>query len=362
MRRILILSVLVLATALAVTGGWAWRQWTRGPEAGGRAAQVVHVPRGMTLAAAADTLVARGLLGHRDVLLLGARFTGRGRSLRTGLYELDPSLSPRDLLSVLTSGRSVLVRVTIPEGLDAVETADIVCAELACDRDRFLAAADSLVRTAVLIADLMSPAEAAAYDTLLASESARLPRRLRWCEGYLAPDTYLFAADASAGETADHLVTVQLERLAATGTAGELGAHEILTLASIVEAEARRADERGRVAAVYRNRLAAGWRLEADPTVAFLLAKKGKRLFYRDLETSSAWNTYRRRGLPPGPIGSPGAAALAAAAAPDPGCDAFYFVSDGAGGHVFSRTAAEHAQAVREFRRLRGAERRRGGD
>ena len=127
----------------------------------------------------------------------------------------------------------------------------------------------------------------------------------------------------------------------------------MLTLASVVEAEARLDTERTLVAAVYSNRLAHNWRLEADPTVAFILEKKGSRLYYKDLKVDSPYNTYVYRGLPPGPIGSPGMAALQAAARPDPGCDAMYFVSDGVGGHVFSRTLQEHEEAVRRFRRIR---------
>ena len=86
------------------------------------------------------------------------------------------------------------------------------------------------------------------------------------------------------------------------------------------------------------------------------------RLFYRDLAVDSAWNTYRRAGLPPGPIGNPGLASLLAAARPDTNCDALFFVADGADGHVFSRTAREHEEAVRRFREVRGAERRREAD
>ena len=99
-----------------------------------------------------------------------------------------------------------------------------------------------------------------------------------------------------------------------------------------------------------------GGRLEADPTVAYILRKKGQRLYYRDLETDSPYNTYRNAGLPPGPIANPGLAALEAAARPDTASDDLFFVSDGAGGHVFSRTAAEHERAVREFRRKRAAQ------
>ncbi|MBM4131087.1 endolytic transglycosylase MltG, partial [bacterium] len=130
---------------------------------------------------------------------------------------------------------------------------------------------------------------------------------------------------------------------------------KLLTLASIIEAETSRPDERARVGAVYLNRLRLGMNLAADPTVAFATQKKGQRLLYRDLEVDSAWNTYRRRGLPPGPIGSPGMASLRAAARPDPACRELYFVADGEGGHVFSHTAQEHEAAVRRYRLLRGS-------
>jgi UPF0755 protein len=182
----------------------------------------------------------------------------------------------------------------------------------------------------------------------------------------LTPDTYHFGIGTDAVSAARHLVDRQLELLDEAFSGGQRSngqvdnPHQLLTLASIVEAEARLAHERRAIAAVYTNRLAQGWRLEADPTVAFFLEKKGKRLFYRDLEVDSPFNTYRRAGLPPGPIGSPGHAAIQAAAAPDPAVDAMFFVSDGQGGHVFSRTAREHQEAVERFRKLKAAERRQG--
>jgi UPF0755 protein len=132
-----------------------------------------------------------------------------------------------------------------------------------------------------------------------------------------------------------------------------LSPHDIVTLASIVEAEARRPAERALIAAVYVNRLRAGWSLEADPTVAYLLGKKGERLYYHDLEADSPYNTYRHPGLPPGPIGNPGVSALRAAAHPDRACTALWFVADGEGGHVFSRTLVDHERAVRAYRARR---------
>ena len=357
---------------------WAWRLWTGpGPLSApnresvpGSATTLMRIPPGMTLTAAADSLAARGLLKHPAVLLTGARLTGRGRALRAGLYELPVGASPRDLLQALTTGSVVQVKVTIPEGLDAEEIADLVSGALGFSREEFLAVADSLVMTAARQGRLLKGDESAAgdYDSLLAVESSRHPRRFLWCEGHLAPDTFQFAEGTGAAKAARFLVATQWARLdsvmAGSGSvdALDLSRQELLTLASIVEAEARCDEERPLIAAVYVNRLRKEWRLAADPTVAFILRKKGKRLFYRDLEVSSPFNTYRNRGLPPGPIGSPGRAALKAAAHPDSACRAMYFVSDGRDGHVFSRTAREHEAAVREFRRARAADRSRRND
>lgn len=358
----LVLGLLVL--------GIGWSLWTgASAPAAGEAPVLLRIPTGMTLTAAADMLVARELLEHRTVFLIGARLTGRERGLRAGLYELDRGISPRDLLLDLTEGRSVQIRVTIPEGLTAPETAAILAEALGFDTDAFLAVADSLVRAEIAARGLLGPAAAeggaipARLDSLWSGRSPEGTRALHWCEGYLAPDTYRFAEGTRPRTAARHLVAVQLQRLQeaiATAT-GEvpLDPHRLLTLASLVETEARLPQEQPLVAAVYSNRIAQGWRLEADPTVAFILGKKGRRLYFKDLKVDSPYNTYQVRGLPPGPIASPGAGALFAAARPDPDCDAMYFVSDGAGGHVFSRTIQEHEEAVRRFRRIRAESSRR---
>jgi UPF0755 protein len=348
--------------------GWGWLLWTgpgpqperTGPPAGTIQAVQIRIPQGMTLTAAADSLASVGLLKQTSVFLVGARLTGKARALRAGLYELPWGASPRELLWTVTSGTAVQIKVTIPEGLDAEDVADLLAGALGFSREDFLAVADSLVIAAARQGRLLPPDQSVAhYDSLLAGESARHPRRFRWCEGHLAPDTFLFAEGTDAATVAQFLVSTQWARLDSVmaGFAAaanlEFGRQDLLTLASIVEAEARLKEERPLIAAVYVNRLRQGWRLEADPTVAFILKKKGKRLFYRDLEVSSPFNTYRNKGLPPGPIGNPGPAALQAAARPDSTCRAMYFVSDGQGGHVFSRTAREHEAAVQEFRRAR---------
>src|SRR5690606_4506736 len=126
--------------------------------------------------------------------------------------------------------------------------------------------------------------------------------------------------------------------------------HDLVTLASIVEAETPLSAEKPRVAAVYWNRLHNGWKLQADPTVRYGLGHWGERVYYKHLDMDTPYNTYLHAGLPPGPIGSPGEEALAAVLAPLTPCDDFYFVASGRGGHVFSRTKAEHDRAVRAAR------------
>lgn len=354
----------VSLTLVVVAAALAWHTWTHTPDAADGSAVQIRIHSGMTLGAASDTLVQRGLLDHRLILVLGARVTGQDRGLQAGLYEIPAAASPAQLLEILTSGQTVQVSVTLPEGLDAREMAKIIANDLDLDADVFLAEADSFSRRQIVLNSLTGHGDQlAVLDSVIQDSASGHRRRFRWCEGYLAPDTYRFSEGITARKVAKFLIRTQLARLDSALSLAQIDGgdpepvpltpHGLLTLASIVEAEARIPVERPLVAAVYTNRLARGWRLEADPTVAFFLKKKGKRLFYKDLKQPSAYNTYRNRGLPPGPIGAPGLASIIAAARPDTACTALYFVSDNNGGHVFSRTAREHQAAVERFRRQR---------
>lgn len=367
MKRLLLAAAAGLLVGMLCLA-WGWQQWAgAGPSAPAGVTSVqVRIPQGMTLTAAADILVQEGLLKHRQALLIGARLTGQGRGLRTGLYDLAYGQSARDLLTDLTTGLSVQVVMTIPEGLDSGEIANIVETTLGFAPDRFIAVADSLTRSLVAKHQLLGPkGRVSAFDSLLVQASAgALTRTFHWCEGLLAPDTYHFAEGSDPVMVATFLLTTQIDRLeqAVDQGRGGMNAHltpmELLTLASVVETEARRDDERTLISAVYSNRLQKNWRLEADPTVAFILDKKGERLYFKDLKVESPFNTYRNKGLPPGPIGTPGLASLLAAASPDPTSEAMFFVSDGKDGHVFSRTAREHEAAVQRFRAARAQGRR----
>lgn len=365
------MKILARAVGACVVAGLlvlaiVWRMWT-GPGPAGADAQghvPVRIPHGVSWSAAADSLAVHGLLAHPRLLRIMVRLQGDGPRLKAGLYDLPCGASPRSLAALLTAGRTVPVRVTLPEGWNSGEMAAELEANMGFSAAEFLAAADSAVHA--LAADSSWAGSRSLMDCARILQAGATDRSapLHLCEGYLAPDTYLFAEGMGAAEAAGHLVRTQLERLAEIrsrpepASARPLDPHQLLTLASIVEAEARLDAERPLIAAVYRNRLQRGWKLEADPTVAYVLGRKGTRLFHKDLEVDSPYNTYRYGGLPPGPIGGPGPASLEAAAHPDTSCRALFFVSDGDRGHVFSSTAAEHARAVARFRAIRGRERR----
>lgn len=346
----LMLGVMMLA-------GAAWRTWTTGPaiEAATPATTLIRVIPGSTLHGVSRELAEQDLLVSPRIFRLGARLSGRDRDLKVGRFTIPAGASPRDILIILTEGQPVPVVIQLTEGLEAAAMADLLADSLGLQMRAILAAADSLVLQA---ADTLMTAAGRAHLSTTITGTVPVNRGpLHWCEGFLAPDTYHFAEGTTAVSVARSLVGLQRARLdsarqVAFPVAVSLTTHELLTLASIIEAEAQLADERRTIAAVYHNRLQLGMRLEADPTVAFWLGKRGQRLLYRDLEMDSPYNTYRREGLPVAPISSPGAAAIMAAARPDTSCHALFFVADGSGGHVFSRTMAEHQKAVQEYRNL----------
>ena len=178
-------------------------------------------------------------------------------------------------------------------------------------------------------------------------------------EGYLFPDTYLFDWPITAREAAQRMThrfrEIYDSETAQLSDSTFLSLSEVVTLASIIQAEAVWDSEMSHISAVYHNRLEKGWRLEADPTVAYALGGVRRRLWYRDLRIESPYNTYRRKGLPPGPICSPGKHALLAAVSPLDGCKDLYFVANGGGRHHFSETLAEHLEMQRRIKAAKKA-------
>ena len=290
----------------------------------------VHLPAGTTLRAAADSLRSARVIRSAAVFDFVASVTGRsGTTVTPGRYFVKRGASTGDVLDQLASGRGRFHRLTIPEGWGIQQIARLVRDSLGID-------ADSV--------------RAAARDS---SRRARVATTAADVEGYLFPATYDFGEGITAGDVVDSMLTTFEKRwkkewdpvIAQQGRTRQA----VVTLASIVEKEAVRADERERIAAVYVNRLKAGMRLQADPTVLYAMGLVAKRVLYADLRFESPYNTYRVAGLPPGPIASPGTASLAAAVKPAE-TDAMFFVAFPDGHSRFTRTFDEHTAAVKASR------------
>lgn len=302
---------------------------TRASQPGNDERVMVTIKRGEPFAAVIDRLAQEGLIASPWAVENYGSLRGFDRRIKTGTYEITKNERPVDILRKLVAGDVLTARVTIPEGFT--------------------------------IWDIAGAFEAAGIDSTdmlsaVMDAGARERRRIAApsLEGYLFPDTY----DVPWGLPAGEIVDVMLSRLDEKFSIGllqraaEIGLspHEVLTLASIVEAETQVPAERPLVSAVYHNRIKRGMRLEADPTVAYAMGGYKGRLLYADLQIDSPYNTYRHRGLPPGPICSAGEASIRAALYPDSTSRALYFVARGDGSHIFSLTLREHRTAVNSVR------------
>jgi UPF0755 protein len=293
----------------------------------------ITIPPGATLDAAVDSLAARGIVRYPGAFRWYARIRGLRRSLKSGEYLLHSDATWSDLVSALERGHGADVRWTVPEGLMLAEVAELARADLGIARDSFVRAAD---------------------DSGLRRELG-LPPTVKDLEGYLFPTTYTVHAHPGARE----LVRIMAHEFAAQWAPEwqarldtlHMSRHQLVTLASIVEAEVRYEPDRPFVSAVYHNRLRHGMKLDADPTVIYAYGRRLKRVWEKNLTVASPYNTYLHPGLPPGPIAQPGRTSLLAALYPA-AVPFLYFVAQPDGKHIFSTTYAEHQAAVRAIKRL----------
>jgi UPF0755 protein len=321
----------VAAGAVAVSALAGWMGWSLGP-AGEGDPVVVRVPPGADAGQVAELLYRHGLIRSRLAFRVRARWRGLAGKLQAGEYRLRPAEGVDRLLDRLASGDVVRYRVTIPEGYTAVQIADLLHRLGLVDRGAFLRE----VRNA--------PAHR--IPEMEGDDPSSL-------EGYLFPDTYEFPRGLPARAVVATMVARFRDAtrdLWALPRPLGLSPHEVVTVASLVEREARHDGERARIAGVLYNRLRRGMPLQVDATVLYALGRHKDRVLYADLEVPSPYNTYRRPGLPPGPIASPGLRSLRAALQPEQH-DFLYYVARPDGTHVFSRTLAEHERAVRALSR-----------
>jgi UPF0755 protein len=330
MKKLFGFLLLVVVGAGAAAGAMYWRinHAYRGYEA---AEQFVELPQGTGSVPIGERLVAAGVVRDVATFRTALWMSNKGRHLKAGEYRFDHAMTPFEVIDKIARGDVFVISVTFPEGLTFIEMAKIF-------ESHGLGTAESFVK--------------AAKDPAPVHEIDPAARDL---EGYLFPETYALSRHTDAVKLARTMVarfekvfTPELRRAAA---ARMLTLRQAVTLASIVEKETARAEERPLVAAVYTTRLRIGMPMQCDPTVIYGLIKAGRydgNIHKDDLSFDSPYNTYRYPGLPPGPIASPGRASLEAAVRPAD-ADYLYFVSRNDGSHEFARTLEEHNRNVQKF-------------
>ncbi len=323
-----LLGLCAAAVLIAATGGvWVVSRLNQ-PYAGFTKPVFIEFARGTSTRAMASELESKGVIRDRW-LFLAARGLRRTSNLQAGEYKFDKPASPFEVFSRIARGDIYYMELLIPEGFNMFDIAEAVGKLGTMQPEKFLAAA----RNPALVSDLDPDAPS--------------------LEGYLFPSTYRIYRHTTAQQICRMMTDEFRAEWKALGTGAN--AHATITLASLVEREARRPEERPMVASVFHNRLTLGMRLDCDPTTVYaaLLDHRYRGTIYRsDLANTSPWNTYQHAGLPPGPIANPGLSSIQAALAPAE-THYLYFVAkaDGSGGHNFSESLAKHDAAVAQYQR-----------
>lgn len=299
---------------------------------------LVEVRKGAGAASIAEELAKKTLIRNARAFLRMLRHNGWEGKLKPGLYKIAPGKHAEEIARQIVDHNTWKIKVTIPEGLTLRQIAERIEAAGKAEGGQWLPKSGEVKAVA-----------SAAY--LKKVTGIEIPTK--YAEGYLFPDTYFFPAGASSYEIVARMFEELARRFAARHRneirQSKLSLHELVTLASIVEREAEVDRERPLIAQVFINRLDIGMKLESCATVQYALPRHKSRLLFADLKVQSPYNTYIHKGLPPGPICSPGEASLLAVLRPQE-TDALYFVSRGDGTHRFSRTFGEHESAIKEIR------------
>jgi len=340
------LLLLLLLAAAAGSALWV-RSMVHRPVEHSAADRIITIEPGAGTQVIVARLAEAGIIRHPTALTLYLRLTGRGGNLRAGDYKFASPISPLQIIEKMQRGEIFLERVTIPEGYNRFDIAETLATKTGkATKEEFLR----------LMEDQTSIAK-------IAPEARNL-------EGYLFPDTYNYNSKTTPGE----LISLMVNRFDEiftpewTTRASQLGLtiHKVMTLASIIEKEAKVPDERPHMASVFFNRLKIGMPLGSDPTFIYaaILARNydGNPNQPRFINIDSPYNTYKVTGLPPGPIASPGRASIQAVLYPDNTSDLYFVVNGTEGRHKFSATAAEHEAAVSEYRRQQQEQRRQNGN
>jgi UPF0755 protein len=292
----------------------------------------ITIPKRASVDAICDTLLNKKLIEEKELFKFWLTTLEKDRALKAGKFEIPSGLNYAQLVRYLTQAQAKEIKVTLLEGWQITDVARRLSTDLGTDSATFVSIC---------------------HDSSFLRENGLT---VSSAEGYLLPDTYYFYWGMSEKEIAGHLIkhTLSLftDSIKTQLTALSMSIHEIITLASIIEGEAIYDDERATISSVFHNRLKKGIKLQADPTIQYILKDPPRRLLYKDLRIDSPYNTYMYHGLPPGPINNPGKNSIMAAIFPED-TNFLYFVARGDGRHTFTRTATEHSREKAKFNKIR---------
>jgi UPF0755 protein len=329
--KLALLAIAVVIVAAVVTAWFGWNNIHEPYKAYDQAEQFVTIRQGAASGEIGRALADAHVVSDARLFRAALWWTRQGRNLKAGEYRFDHAMTPLEVVGVLVRGEVYTQKVTFPEGLTIAEMSKLYESH-GFGRAR----------------DFVEAAQNAEHIADLDPDASDL-------EGYLFPETYALPRSGAATRLIDLMVdrfrSVYGEEMRSRAAAQGMTARQVVTLASLIEKETGKLEERPIVAAVFRNRLKIGMPMQADPTIVYALEKAHRydgNIRRDDLAMESPYNTYKYPGLPPGPIASPGKASLEAALKPAD-VSYLYFVSRNDGSHIFATTLAEHSNNVRKF-------------
>ena len=289
----------------------------------------ISISPGATLKQISSELESHKLIRSASAFRLLANIRKKQIHIQVGEYELNQSMLPMDILKAVTSGKTVLHPVTIPEGYRITEIAKLLAEKISINKKEFIKETRSkdLIKTLNITSDSL--------------------------EGYLFPETYHFSKHTPEQKIVQAMLNTFKQRITNRNILdqiqkSDMSLHEVITLASLIEKETGMNDERKHISSVFHNRLHRNMRLQTDPTVIYAIEEFDGNIRKKDLNIDSPYNTYRYKGLPPGPIANPGIKSIVAALNPIRS-NHLYFVSRKDGSHHFSSNLREHNRAVQKY-------------
>ncbi|KMY54835.1 hypothetical protein AC623_13570 [Bacillus sp. FJAT-27231] len=304
----------------------------------------VNIPIGSSLSVIAEKLEKKGIVKNAEVFKYYVKYKGED-NLQAGEYSFTPSMTMDELIKSLKTGKVIgqgQVKITIPEGYQLTQIAEVIGKETGRPASEVL----KVMNDRVFIKEMMQT-----YPELLTEEV--FAKNIRYpLEGYLYPATYHYGDKKKPVreivedmlEKTDHVLAQYRTSMAAK----QMTTHKLLTLSSLIEEEATAKADRHKISSVFYNRLAAGMPLQTDPTVLYALGKHKKRVLYEDLKVNSPYNTYKVKGLTPGPIGNSGVSSMEAALNPEK-TDYLYFLASPAGDVYYAKTLEEHSKLKEKY-------------